>query len=87
MKNNRIASIAAGVLAAVAVGLASPALAVAQDLQISASPGVAFSLNGPYDQNDDFGVLGDRGPRTGIQGPGFGASPDRPMFSSASDGR
>ncbi|OBF22585.1 hypothetical protein [Mycobacterium sp. ACS4331] len=87
MTNITIASIAAGALAAVTVGLASPAIAAAQDIQIPAAGGAAYSLNAPGDQYDDFGVLGDRGPRTGVQGPGFGAGPDRPVFSPAGEGR
>ncbi len=87
MKNITIASIAAGALAAVSVGLASTAIAATQDIQVPAAGGVAYSLNAPGDQYEDFGVLGDRGPRTGVQGPGFGAGPDRPMFSTAGEGR
>ncbi|OBF17810.1 hypothetical protein [Mycobacterium sp. ACS4331] len=77
MRNYSIASIAAGALAVVAVGLAAPAVAAVGEIQQVAA-GAGYSLSAPGDDYGyDFGVLGDRGPRTGVAGPGFGSGTAR----------
>ncbi|WP_157521398.1 hypothetical protein [Mycobacterium sp. ACS4331] len=56
------------------MGLAAPAVASANEVATAAG----YSLSAPgRDYGDDFGVLGDRGPRTGVAGPGFGSGTAR----------
>ncbi len=74
MMKYTINAIAAGAVALVAVGLAAPAVASASEVATAAG----YSLSAPgRDYGDDFGVLGDRGPRTGVAGPGFGSGTAR----------
>jgi hypothetical protein len=88
MKNITIAASAAALLA---IGLTGPTAAAAP-VEI-ASGGSAFSLNAPGDdwQYEDFGNLHQRGPRAGIQGPGFVSprptGPARPGYGPSSEGR
>ncbi len=87
MKNITISTIAATALAVVTLGMAAPAVAATTVVDQIAASGTTYGLNGPGDEYDNFGVLGDRGPRTGIMGPGFGAGPDRPVYGPSADGR
>jgi hypothetical protein len=82
-------TIAASAVALLAIGMTGPTAAAAP-VEI-ASGGSVFSLSGPYDQNDDFGNLHNRGPRAGIQGPGFVSprptGPVRPGYGPSAEGR
>jgi hypothetical protein len=83
MKNVKIISIVAGALAAVGVGLAAPALA--QGVIVDAAQASVIGVNAPNYEFQDLDGLHNRGPRAGIQGPGF--VPVRPIAGPASDGR
>ncbi len=87
MKRITIAAGAASALAVLTLGLAAPAAVSTLQADQIANTVSTLSLNGPGDEYDNFGVLGDRGPRTGVMGPGFGAGPDRPVYGPSADGR
>ncbi len=79
-----IKPVVAGALAVASLGLVAPAL-VASVRTDAASLSSVIGVSAPTYEFDDFGELHNRGPRAGINGPGF--VPVRPIVGPASDGR
>ncbi|OBF30454.1 hypothetical protein [Mycobacterium sp. ACS4331] len=79
-----IKPVVAGALALAGLGLAAPALvdSVGSD---TGSESTVIGVSAPTYEFDDFGELHNRGPRAGVNGPGF--APERPIVGPASDGR
>ncbi len=79
MNNVRLSSIAVSAFAVLTLGVAVTPIAQIGDIVT----GAVYSQP-TVDPLDEFDVLGDRGPRTGVQGPGF---VERPFYGPAADGR